>query len=697
VISLLHWQTPISSRNSLLMRLLRNQPALPLLNKSSRQFSCDLGQKIAVNQTSAMTTKSLLLAVTDPTTLVDINQTLGAGWEAISAPTEAEAMAQLEKRSFDALLVDFQLGEPDASELLNLALEKRPETIRFLLAYEADLALVAAKVLGSHQILPKPLELKSLKARIENAVNDSNSNQNGDQSAAEVGPAPTLPPVYSQVLSALDSPGVTNEQLGEIIASDPALTTELLALTRSAYMGLRRNITDPAEAVQSLGLAAVRALVTARRFLAEHSHLKLGYLSLEQTWRHCTNVALIARDLVLFETKDRALASQALAAGLLHDLGKVVLATNFDDTYGRVHSLARKQPVPLCDIEKEMFGANHGEIGACLVGMWNMPSSVVEAVACHHEPPLGEHDHLTSTGAVHIANVLEHQLRPTDESRVAPIISAAYLNELGLLERLPVWRATFAYRGHSNQQSHGSVETDELGSETRAGESTVLLQTANRILEPTAESQTTTSGRRKKGSRQTVSAARFWRRGWAYAGFAAGLLCLFALWVRTQPDAEESMPVYARTPAAASSQPPELVPSSGLPETPSTPVPEVLPATSVSEATPTAAAASTPDPAMPEVSPARSVSEAAPTASAVSTPKPAISEPPPTPSLPPKESAPPDFRLSGILYTVANPSAILNGKTVYVGDKVSGATVLSIGRTEVTLQINGLRKTFALH
>src|SRR5215472_13968349 len=139
-----------------------------------------------------MTTKSLLLAVTDPATLVDINQALGAGWEATSAPTEAEAMAQLEKRSFDALLVDFQLGEPDASELLNLALEKRPETTRFLLAYEADLALVAAKVLGSHQILPKPIEPASLKSRIENGVNDSNCNQSDNETGTEVATAPTI-------------------------------------------------------------------------------------------------------------------------------------------------------------------------------------------------------------------------------------------------------------------------------------------------------------------------------------------------------------------------------------------------------------------------------------------------------------------------------------------------------------------------
>src|SRR6266481_5815441 len=189
-----------------------------------------------------MTTKSILLAVTDPQTLVDINQALGASWEATSVASEADALAQLEERSFDALLVDFNLGSPDASELLNQTLEKRPETIRFLLAYEADLALVAAKVLGSHDILPKPIEPASLKSRIECGLTDSNSNQSGSDPANDAGGSPTIPSVYSEVLKALDSPGVTNEQVGEIIARDAALTTEVLRLTRSGYMGLPRNL-----------------------------------------------------------------------------------------------------------------------------------------------------------------------------------------------------------------------------------------------------------------------------------------------------------------------------------------------------------------------------------------------------------------------------------------------------------------------
>jgi DNA-binding response OmpR family regulator len=120
--------------------------------------------------------------------LADIRQALGAGWETTSVASEADALEHLGKHPFDALLVDFNLGSPDASELLNQAQEKRPETARFLLSYEADLALVAAKVVGSHQILPKPIEPGSLKSRIENGLSDSSSDQSSSDKSTEGAP-----------------------------------------------------------------------------------------------------------------------------------------------------------------------------------------------------------------------------------------------------------------------------------------------------------------------------------------------------------------------------------------------------------------------------------------------------------------------------------------------------------------------------
>src|SRR2546423_2111063 len=273
-----------------------------------------------------MTTKSILLAIAEPQTLVDITQALGAGWETTSAPSEADAMAQIEKRSFDAVLVDFNLGSPDASDFLNRALEKHPDTNRFLFAYEADLALVAAKVNGTPHMLPKPLDPVSLKSRIENGTKDPDAKESQSEASNTPAPQPKIPAIYAEVLKALESPTVTNEQVAEIITRDEALTSELLKLTNSSYLGLPRNFTRPVEAVDSLGVEGLKAVVMALQFLAEHSQLKTGYLALDEIWQHSIRVGQIARDLMIHETKDRTLAAQSFTAGLLHDLGKVVLA-----------------------------------------------------------------------------------------------------------------------------------------------------------------------------------------------------------------------------------------------------------------------------------------------------------------------------------------------------------------------------------
>ncbi|HXU78478.1 MAG TPA: response regulator, partial [Methylomirabilota bacterium] len=526
-----------------------------------------------------MASKSILLAVSDPQMSGEITQALGAAWEVTSVASEEEALAQFEKRSFDALLVDFNLGSPDGSDLLNLALEKHPDTVAFLLAHEADLALVAAKVAGSPHILPKPIEPVSLKRRIEDGVKESNDEQSGSEPANPPSAAAEIPPIYAEVLKALESPDVTVKQVGAIIARDAALSSEILSLTKSSYLGLPRDISDPVEAVETLGLEAVKAAVMALRYLAENSQLKPGYLSLDQIWQHSINVGQIARDLVLFETKDAALASQALIAGLLHDLGKVVLATNFGDLYGRVYSLARKQPVAIWDVEREMFGASHGEVGACLVGMWNVPSPVVDAVALHHEPPLGEHEQLDPLAAVHIANVLERELwLGGEDTVVAPVISSTFLNELGLLQRLPIWRAAFRNQKSVNLTPElEGAETDPLTTPQPRGASPlpslVAVTRTRRSWEP----------QRGEGAPRTHS-------NWFYA-VAAGILGLLVFWFMLEQTSKRSDLVYARTQPSqaapvAPAPAPEIAPVAPTEPAPSLPVPKPAVATAPAETAP---------------------------------------------------------------------------------------------------------------
>lgn len=640
-----------------------------------------------------MATKNILVAIADAQAVVEINQALGEEWLTTPVASEADALALLDIGSFDALLVDFNLGDPDASELLNQALAKCPKMTRFMLAYEADLALIAAKVEGDHEILPKPLEPAALKCRIESSLASPETGAVKSQTVPASPREEEISHVYAEVLQALESSTVSCRQIGAIIGHDASLTQEVLQLTRSAYLGLPGNITNPIEAVEVLGLETVKAIVMARRFLDEHRHLNSCYLSPEKLWQHSLNVAQIARDLVLFETKNRALASQALAAGVLHDLGKIVLATNFEDLYGRVHSLARKQPVALWDVEKEMFGANHGEIGACLLGMWNMSSDIVDATAFHHEPPLGEHNQLTTLAAVHIANVLEHQLRPDNEFRVLPVVSTPFLNQLRLLQRLPVWRATFANQRPPEkpvQPAVAPVLADAPAS-----------QTGNHLPGPATATWTSTAAPESEPPRTATTTARSRTRGRVYAGIVAAALLLVAALFRSEWSSDDSVPVNARTlehaePAVAGFPAPSLEPAPA-------PAPEVAatiepaPAAPVSSTpAPTSDGASnsqpevvTPEPAAASAPPVM----AAPAVTTVTTATPETATPATVAAV---KAEAPTFKLNGIFYGGSNPSAIVNGKTVSVGESVNGATVIHIGQSEVTLDLKGERQIVRL-
>jgi hypothetical protein len=307
----------------------------------------------------------------------------------------------------------------------------------------------------------------------------------------------------------------------------------------------------------------------------------------------------------------------------------------------------------------------------------------VQAAAFHHDPPLGEHEHLTPLAAVHIANVLEHQLQPSDELRVAPAINTAFLNEIGLLQRLPVWRAAFANRraaGASPEVEPAEASQPSLITPVLSG--TPPSRTANDLPAPAAATRTATLG--EPGSEDGMPLLpTFRQRRWVYACAAAAALGFLALWLEIQPE----VPVHALTPALTSTRAPVVVSPAPAPEPAPAAEPEDMPAMAVSEEAPEMDAAADPDPAPALPEPEPSVA-AAPQVAATSAPAPTVA---PTPA--PEAKKQPEFRLNGIFYTVARPAAIVNGQRVCVGDWVSGATVVGIDRSQVTLQMNGQRQT----
>jgi hypothetical protein len=334
--------------------------------------------------------------------------------------------------------------------------------------------------------------------------------------------------------------------------------------------------------------------------------------------------------------------------------------------------------------------------------MWNLPLAVVDAAALHHDPPQGEQRQLTPLAAVHVANVIEHELAEDSDFRVAPVIDTRFLNELGLLQRLPVWRAAVA----NGSPVESEPEFSSVPEITLTGSLGAQTQKTNQLLGAIA-------GPRKRGHPLITFPGPPPKR-WVYAGVAAILLLLLALWFETRPQLNESVPAYARTTSA----PPAATSSAATPETVAAAAPQE--ATTTQESSPAATPITAPALSLPEsqTAPASAsqplrVAEAPatkpPAASVVAVastperaPAPASSQPAvantssATLALAKSQTPAPRFRLNGIIYNAAHPTAILNGETVAVGSVLNDATVLSITRDHVTLQINGQWKVFEL-
>ena len=157
-----------------------------------------------------------------------------------------------------------------------------------------------------------------------------------------------------------------------------------------------------------------------------------------QLWNHSLKVALAARKLARFEKLPLEQSEESFVAGLFHDIGKLVLAANADAEYLAGMKRVRAEGISVVQMEHEIFGATHADIGAYLLGLWGLPDSVIEAVELHHSIELAHEKSFSPLLAVHLAQCLD-----PETSRVADL-NRAYLKEIGLDERIGEWQKVLA-------------------------------------------------------------------------------------------------------------------------------------------------------------------------------------------------------------------------------------------------------------
>jgi putative nucleotidyltransferase with HDIG domain len=159
----------------------------------------------------------------------------------------------------------------------------------------------------------------------------------------------------------------------------------------------------------------------------------------DRLYMHSLATGLLAQKILVDEGADSATVDAAFTAGVLHDTGKLVLASTLPELYGRALQLAADELIPQWQAEANVFGVSHAEIGAYLLGLWGLPPSIVEAVAWHHQPRRRDPPAIGALAAVHIANYLQSRHLPANRRPLVVQIDEAYIQALHLNERITQW------------------------------------------------------------------------------------------------------------------------------------------------------------------------------------------------------------------------------------------------------------------
>lgn len=363
-------------------------------------------------------------------------------WEILAAESGSEALAILADHPCDVLVTDIRMPGMDGEALLREVRERYPQTIRMALSGQTDKEMALRAVGLAHQFLAKPCEPETLKSTLTQAVALRRvlNSPKLKQLVSKLKTLPSPPNLFNLLIQEIQSPQASIKKIGQIIAQDIGMTAKMLQLVNSAFFGLRRHISDPTQAVMLLGLDTIKALTLSVHIFSQFGPSKLGGVSLTQLQKHSLAVATLAKRIAEVEQVPQQFIDHTFTAGLLHDVGQLILATNLPDEYNQVLNLVHTQNLELLEAERQVFTATHPEVGAYLLGIWGLPSPVVEALAFHHDPLRNLNKQFSPLTLVHTADVLTCEARPCQDWGVLPQIDTGYLTELNCLQRLPLWR-----------------------------------------------------------------------------------------------------------------------------------------------------------------------------------------------------------------------------------------------------------------
>ncbi|MFH0784122.1 MAG: response regulator [Pseudomonadota bacterium] len=351
-----------------------------------------------------------------------------------------EALEMMAESRYDVVISDMRMPGMDGAQLLEIVQQQYPHTIRVMLTGQADEESIMRTIGVVHQFLAKPCDPGTLKAILIQtaALQDILCDGKLKDLISQIGTLPSLPATYEKLRKTINSVDVEINELGKIIGQDMAMSAKVLQLVNSAFFGIYSKVDSPTRAVQLLGLDTIKVLVLGLELFAQ-TKPPTDILPLDKLWFHSLAVGKIAKSIADSQSGDSTLVSNAFLAGILHDIGKLVLASSLPAQYLQVIALAGEKNVTLQAAEQSIFGSGQSGVGAYLMGLWGFSTAVIEAICFQSSLESYPVTSFSPALAVHVANVLYYQHRPDEIVGRKQELNLRVIDGLGLQGRIGEW------------------------------------------------------------------------------------------------------------------------------------------------------------------------------------------------------------------------------------------------------------------
>lgn len=246
---------------------------------------------------------------------------------------------------------------------------------------------------------------------------------------------PTLPIVIEKLRQAIHNPNSDAQKIATIIEDDPAIMARILKVVNSAFYASNQQITSVQHAVARIGMSALNNIALSTAVFSSFRGESSPLFDKNEFWRHSISTGIAATVVYNRASKNikhRFSKDLLHLAGLLHDIGKVILAQYFNDEFMIALQASKDSNIPLFEAERQTIGANHCVIGTWLADRWRLDPSIQQTIQFHHQPDQAEEQHKELVQLIHIANHICNEEKIGCSGDSAPILMHTLWKSFGL-------------------------------------------------------------------------------------------------------------------------------------------------------------------------------------------------------------------------------------------------------------------------